>query len=372
MRKLLLLSFLLLSNSILVAMERQNKEIIIEDADGIVFGIPEDDACLLGVIEKWNIKSDDIKDDSVTKFSLQDTPAFSKDNLQLLSFIMKHEMAERCKAEKIKDIFILADALEAPKKILKKIKKRAWDILPLNEINKELPGLYECLKSIASVSRELIGSKKLYFVDKKVCYLGGIRALANDSTESINLNNNRLRFVNVNKLFKLFPNLKQLDLGHNQLEQIKLPYRLPDFFILNLSNNMLVTIPVFKVNEGCVVDLRNNPLSDQAKVIALNATKWNYMRPLKDWHRRLFCSFDRITLVVNMAIRPIAFGVGGFGASYINNLPLLNSGKQSESNEYQNVYILGGVAIGLISAWYYSINADIYDHIRYKESKIIL
>lgn len=311
MRKLFLLSFFLLFHFLLVAMEQEVKQIVVEDFDGAVFSIPEDEFCIFGLIKKWNdeLGSENEED----KFYLEGVPSFTQENLRRLLIIVESKKVDLCDENITKIIFQLADVLQAPKKILKKISKKAWKDLSLEEINEDIPGIYTYLKSVNSIPREHINfAKNLYLINRKICYLQGIQALANTTTQSIDLNNNRLRVVNIKKLLKLFPNLKQLDLGHNQLEKIKLPYHLPDFFILNLSNNMLVTIPAFKVREGCIVNFYNNPLSDNSRTIALNAAKRNYGGFLKSWCRWVLYSADLNDYCNKLKwSEPIGGGIGG-------------------------------------------------------------
>ena len=89
--------------------------------------------------------------------------------------------------------------------------------------------------------------------------------------------------LDVKQLIKLFPFVNMIFANNNKIEKLILPETLPAEFALLLQKNKIKELPLFKLGEGCYVDLRNNPLSNAAKENAQCAIRTHFMqanRPL--------------------------------------------------------------------------------------------
>ncbi len=97
--------------------------------------------------------------------------------------------------------------------------------------------------------------------------LEGITTLVYENVTSeintINLDNNNLQELDVEKLLTLFPKLWRIQAKNNQIKKLILPKKLKDEFQLLLENNQLQKIPYFHCPRNGIFNFSGNQLSQE-------------------------------------------------------------------------------------------------------------
>ena len=120
----------------------------------------------------------------------------------------------------------------------------------------------------------------------------------------VELSSHKLRTVDVNQILRCFPDILGLNLSNNCITTVKLPKQLPRPFILDLRNNKIKNLPVFKLGEHMEIMLQGNPLTRESRRRCLQAREPSL---LERQRHRIKALTDR--RVWKWGLGGIAFGI---------------------------------------------------------------
>jgi hypothetical protein len=205
---------------------------------------------------------------------------YTQENIKTLFECFDESMLiEKIGEDRIVDIFNIAGNMGAPREIKKKL---AWHALNLG-LNFPIDG--GLIKSCNDVEIDFDNNAtKLDLSNKKIKILLGLERFKSKNVTKIDISGNKLKQLDLGLFFKLFPNLQELNINDNKIDQLTLS-RIPDMFILNARYNSLGTIKdidSFLLGERCQLDLARNSFSEdiqkKIKWCARKRSLWNNIK----------------------------------------------------------------------------------------------
>ncbi len=214
--------------------------------------------------------------------------------------------------------------------------------------------------TIADLDKErvIVEETKLNLSGQQLYNLQGIESFSSELITEIDLRNNKLKSFDVPFLFRLFPNLRKLDISYNKLERLKIG-NLRDRFILRASNNNLKDLEPFLLGELCRLDLCDNNFSKETKkrlrLYEKKCSAWKhaivlyryYTSPVLLWYLGIVGPFTA-------GIGSVTGGLAGVGVDVVKSF--LESKALNEQYPFGRIGLAIGALAGALIHPVYVIN----------------
>ncbi len=198
---------------------------------------------------------------------------------------LPEEKSEKIKAiiesidkDHIRSIFSVINYLGPQKeKVAKKLAQRMKAIIPYDELKEDneidvivLSGIYD-----KTIQKLLKRKNQWGFYNQRVAQalelkgmkldnLKGIEKITIESVRLLYLNDNALRTLDIAYLKKKFPKLTYINASNNCITTLILPSKLQERLTIELKNNLIKELPTFSLDGDCTINLKGNPLSEDA------------------------------------------------------------------------------------------------------------
>ncbi len=341
------------------------------------------------------------------------------------------EKSEKIKAiiksiskDQIRSIFSVVNYLGPQKaKVAKKLTHRMKELIPRDELKKDneidviiLSGSYDkTIEKLLKKKGELEfdnprARNSLDFRNMRIGSLKGIENITRKDVKLLYLNNNALTTLDVESLIQQLPKLMHVNVSNCNIITLILPKHLSKHIEINLENNDIRELPTFFVNGKCTINLKGNPLSEDAHEKIRRAL----IPPFLKRNQHYFYLLGYISILSTIGSiaggslgivigGPLAFLSGGYQFARPNNeivkqplqtflIPLaslqyiglkidqlLNRALASNDNyflQYTNTIVLMGASIGTIGlltyAYYNDAFSNYQQHFKYVQKAQIL
>ena len=227
------------------------------------------------------VDSDPNTNNSVVDLTIFNNTPTRKTITQLYNCINGSQKLTTLSNDKLLNVFIAADMLEAPKKTRQTLAEHILKIIPKNKIDKELylqicSNLPKSIKSLivygnnpAWLERAADNNFIVDLAGKDLETLDGLGKIGSRKVKIIDISNNKLKSLELDKITKAFPNVAQVTASNNKIKQLTRDdlNAFPNGLRLFLDDNQISSIEKssnFNAPANAYLDLTENNISPES------------------------------------------------------------------------------------------------------------
>lgn len=341
--------------------KHDNKICIVADKNGRWNFFPQDYVLKFKVL-KDSYEQDSNKDtvkfdhENVALFELRENSFDTLDNFRLCIECLKNKQyIQEIPKEKLIQIFRLAHYYGASfnpvkfcEKFCEKLALRVFNCIPKSEM---IPEIKNYIKSPCSLleSKFLDLNKRKYGLTLDLGKLGfncldGLEKLSDKTITTLNLSNNKLVSVDIDLIFKLFPNLQELNISDNPIEKLKMTI-VSDNVTIKMQNVHLKDLDGFISGEKCLFDFSGNNFSRELKKkIKICAHKRPWIKHFAVMYRYFYPTGIIWTIFLGSVTIPVGT-IAGYACGSIVDF-FLQTKASDNSSDYKTMGTLIGGCVG--------------------------